>query len=376
MLASIAGIPIMDLLVQFRKFTIALSCYCLLPGIGVSAAGTQPIVQQPCHSCHTLALPTTAADREYCQRCHQAGADLMTVGQMTADQLTAGALQPVDLNIAAVLPQPEPTRVLSSSTTALSPGMTLPMYADESRRGAKPNEMVLIAAGPFIMGSDSRLEDEGPQHTAETGAYWIDRFEVTNAQYQQFIDAVGHRSPSHFRNRSYPPTKADHPVTFVSWYDAQAYCQWAGKRLPTEQEWEKAARGTDGRTFPWGNQFELHFANTPVRWAELRQQGLLNEEIGDGDTTPVGAFVDGASPYGLFDMSGNVWEWVADWYGPHPGNSRQSENYGQINKVLKGGSWWDCSFYQCGISAPTFNRSFFNPKVRNSSFGFRCAKDG
>ena len=95
----------------------------------------------------------------------------------------------------------------------------------------------------------------------------------------------------------------------------------------------------------------------------------------EGDTTPAGSFEDGKSPYGLYDMSGNVWEWTDSWYTQYPGNTWPSENYGEMYKVLKGGSWWDCSYYQCGVSAPVFNRSYFKQSVRNSSFGFRCAKD-
>lgn len=246
------------------------------------------------------------------------------------------------------------------------PGMSVPIYYDETRIGADPNEMILIPAGTFIRGTDYRLPDEGPRHEVELPAYWIDKYEVTNLQYKQFIDATGHRSPRHFRNRSFPEGKADHPVTQVSWYDAQDYCEWAGKRLPDDKEWEKAARGTDGRMFPWGSEFSIDKANTPVRWAAMYVEG---------DTTPVGAFEGGKSPYGLYDMTGNVWEWTSSWYLPYPGNQRVTENYGEKYKVLKGGSWWDCSFYKCGISAPVFNRSFFNPRTKNDSFGFRCAKD-
>jgi gamma-glutamyl hercynylcysteine S-oxide synthase len=245
-------------------------------------------------------------------------------------------------------------------------GMDRELYYETSRFGAAPGPMVRIPAGKFRMGSDERMSDEAPLHTVHLDAYLIDRYEVTNLQYQAFIEATGRRPPSHFTRRSPPPGKVDHPVTFVSWFDARDYCAWAGKRLPTEQEWEKAARGADGRVFPWGNEFDIARANTPVRWARI---GV------EGDTTPVGSFAEGVSPYGLHDMAGNVWEWTESWYLPHPGNDRPSENFGEINKVLKGGSWWDCSFYQCGISAPVFNRSFFNPRVMNSSFGFRCAKD-
>jgi formylglycine-generating enzyme required for sulfatase activity len=226
--------------------------------------------------------------------------------------------------------------------------------------------MVLIPAGEFVMGTNSRLPDEGPEHTVTLEAFYIDKYEVTNLQYKKFNDATKRRSPTHFRNRTFPQGKADHPVTFVSWLDAKAYCEWAGKRLPTDQEWEKAARGTDGRWFPWGNEFDYSKSNSPVRWREI---GLF------GDTSPVGAFEAGVSPYGVYDMSGNVWEWTTSWYQAYPGNTVESESYGERYKVLKGGSWFNCSFYNCGISAPVFNRAFFSRRTKNDSFGFRCAKD-
>lgn len=246
-------------------------------------------------------------------------------------------------------------------------GMQIPLYYDESRIGAEPNKMVKIPAGKFTMGTDGRLPDEGPEHVVDLPAFYIDIYEVTNLQYKKFLDDTHRRSPKLFRNRTYPEGKADHPVVYVSWRDATAYCKWAGKRLPTEQEWEKAARSEDGRFFPWGNEFDVEKANTPQRWAAASH---------DGDTTPVGAFEAGKSPYGLYDMSGNVWEWTSSWYKPYPGNHHVTENYGEKYKVLKGGSWWDCSFYKCGISAPVYNRSFFMRSTKNSSFGFRCAKDG
>ncbi|MGE0372962.1 MAG: formylglycine-generating enzyme family protein [Gammaproteobacteria bacterium] len=264
----------------------------------------------------------------------------------------------------------KPPGGVKSAEPVLAEGDTLglegEMYYEDTRLGAAPGPMVRIPSGEFRMGSNDRLSDEGPQHTVRLGAYLIDKYEVTNLQYQAFIEATGRRAPDDFVNRAAPRGKADHPVSFVTWFDARDYCAWAGKRLPTEQEWEKAARGTDARIFPWGDEFNIRAANTPVRWARLGQEG---------DTTPVGAFTAGASPYGIHDMSGNVWEWTASWYLPHPGNTTKSENFGEIYKVLKGGSWWDCSFYKCGISAPTFNRSFFNARVKNASFGFRCAND-
>ncbi|HEC19756.1 MAG TPA: formylglycine-generating enzyme family protein [Gammaproteobacteria bacterium] len=289
-----------------------------------------------CQTCHESATPTGAPQR------HQ-------------KKVAANDFTRLDEPKRAVVPDRKPDY-----------GMRFPLYPKGSRLGDAPNEMVLIPAGEFIMGSDSRLPDEGPQHRVTLPAFYIDKYEVTNLQYKKFNDATHGRSPRHWRNRTFPPGKADHPVVYVTWDNANDYCHWAGKRLPTDAEWEKAARGTDGRMFPWGDEFDTAKANTPVRWQEIGQFG---------DTTPVGAFGEGKSPYGVYDMSGNVWEWTASWYKAYPGNKTPSESYGERYKTLKGGSWFDCSFYKCGISAPVFNRSFFAKKVKNDSFGFRCAKD-
>ncbi len=245
-------------------------------------------------------------------------------------------------------------------------GMVLPLYYTQSRLGVAPNEMVEIPAGTFMMGTNGRLPDEGPLHEVYLDAYLIDKYEVTNLQYEAYIKALNKRSPAHFRNRTYPEGKADHPVTFVGWDDAVGYCEWADKRLPSDKEWEKAARSSDGRTYPWGEIFDPKKSNNPVRW---RAAGK------GGDTTPVGAFTEGVSTYGLYDTSGNVWEWTASWYVSYPGNEVSSESYGERYKTLKGGSWFDCSFYKCGISAPLFNRAFFAKRTKNDTFGFRCAKD-
>jgi len=227
-------------------------------------------------------------------------------------------------------------------------------------------KMILIPAGEFLMGSDDRLRDEKPALISYINAFYIDRFEVTNKDYKEFTDATGReRLPEHWDRGAdgnlYPPEKANHPVVFVSWHDADDYCRWRGKRLPRETEWEKAARGTDGRTYPWGNKWDLEKSNNPLKGVE--------------DTLPVGSFEAGKSPYGLYDMSGNVWEWVDDLYLPHAGSDYVSPEFGDKYKLLKGGSWWDCMFYGCGISAPVYNRSFFDANTRNDSFGFRCAAD-
>ena len=230
-----------------------------------------------------------------------------------------------------------------------------------ANQGPDLKDMVLIPAGEFIMGTDDRLRDEKPLHVVYINSFSIDKFEVTNEAYKIFVDATGHPAPDNWKENKYPAGKGKHSVIFVDWNDANAYCRWSGKRLPRETEWEKAARGADGRIYPWGNTWDMNKSNNPLR--------------GHEGTMPVGSFENGKSPYGLYDMSGNVWEWVDDYYVPHPGSDYVSPEFGTKYRMLKGGSWWDCSFYSCGISAPVFNRAFFAPSTRNDSFGFRCVSD-
>ncbi len=232
-------------------------------------------------------------------------------------------------------------------------------------------DMVKIPAGEVLIGNDGREITEGkgnldetPEHMVYLSTYYIDRYEVTNARYKTFTDATNHRLPRHWKKGTIPEGLEQHPVVYVSWFDADDFCKWENKRLPDELEWEKAARGTDGQVFPWGNRFSLKKANTPQRWASKKMKG---------STLPVGSFEEGKSPYGLYDMSGNVWEWTGSWYLPYPGNEFANSFYGHKNRVLRGGSWYDCLSYGCGLSAPTFNRSRFSPRIRNNSFGFRCA---
>jgi formylglycine-generating enzyme required for sulfatase activity len=223
------------------------------------------------------------------------------------------------------------------------------------------DEMALVPAGEFIMGSNERWDDESPEHINETKAFYIDYYETTNKKYKVFVNATKRQAPHHWPEGIIPSGQETHPVIYVSWFDAHDYCSWAGKRLPNEQEWEKASRGEDGFIYPWGNLWTLDKSNNPYK--------------NSTGTEPIGSYPEGRSPYGLYDTSGNVWEWVDSFYLPHPGNNKPSQEYGEDKRVLKGGSWFDCLSYGCGLSAPTFNRSFFNPEVKNNSFGFRCAKD-
>jgi formylglycine-generating enzyme required for sulfatase activity len=243
-----------------------------------------------------------------------------------------------------------------------------------------PENMALIPAGPFIMGTDEMdteqkaaqfgiikpwFEDEHPAHQVHLPAYYIDRYELTNAQYQEFVRATGYRPPPYWNGLQYPAGTDSYPVVMVSWEDAQSYCKWAGKRLPTEGEWEKAAR-PDQRLYPWGNDFDANKAN-----------------IGGtrGGLTPVGSYEAGQSPFGVYDLVGNVWEWTEDWYKPYPGNTFQDKNFGEKNKVLRGGSWSTVGHYPPEITrqivahnARTTFRLHSDPKILLNDIGLRCAK--
>ncbi len=218
------------------------------------------------------------------------------------------------------------------------------------------DEMVYVPAGEFIMGSDNNWKEE-PQHIASTGAYFIDKYEVTVEEYAEFIRDTGHRAPKYwFRNGGKPGKGTDLlPVVYVDYYDACAYCEWEGKRLPTEAEWEKAARGTDGRNFPWGDEWNPHYTNTWEKGPHRRAQ--------------VNAYPKGASPYGAFNMGGNVWEWTSSWLVNYPG-ADTSFDFTGTDMVLKGGSWLDFA-----DSTRPAERHEFTPYIRYNTVGFRCAKD-
>ena len=230
--------------------------------------------------------------------------------------------------------------------------------------------MVYVPAGEFIMGSpDGEGEDnEHPQHTVYLSEFWIDQTEVTNAQYGRCVAAGAcQASPYADDDRFNGP---DQPVVGVSWHDAKAYCEWAGKRLPTEAEWEKAARGTDGRRYPWGNTFDgskLNFcdANCDYEWKD--------SDVNDGYqyTAPVGSYPVGASPYGALDMEGNVAEWCQDWgaedyYASSPQRDPQGPDSGQ-SRVVRGSSWDSIEGF---VRVADRHREI--PDSRRDVIGFRC----
>jgi formylglycine-generating enzyme required for sulfatase activity len=215
---------------------------------------------------------------------------------------------------------------------------------------------------------DWSFKDEMPQHKVYLDTFYIDKYEVTNARFQQFIQATGYLMRMRSDGSTYvwhaPQGQEQHPVVDVNHEDAKAYCVWAGKRLPTEAEWEKAARGTDGRIYPWGNQFDGKRGNFCDRDLTCPQKG---------GAKVVGSYEEGKSPYGAYDMSGNVWEWVADRYHKdYYKNSPMRNPQGPASSaqaVLRGGGWSDSSLY---VRAST--RYGRTPTYQNDALGFRCAK--
>lgn len=238
-----------------------------------------------------------------------------------------------------------------------------------------PPGMVVIPGGPFWMGSDPKegvvgVEfgvDEVPRHLVDLPTFYIDRYEVTNTEYATYVEATGSTYlPAPWRERDSLRREPNNPVSDTDWHDADAYCRWAGKRLPTEAEWEKAARGPNGTAYPWGSTFDSARANTmesKIAWSR-----------------PVGSYPAGASIYGVEDMIGNVWEWTSSWYQPYPGSTLKRSAFGQQYHVLRGGSW--------GVPAQPFARVThrhapellaINDRAADwhtgYDVGFRCAKN-
>ncbi len=229
-----------------------------------------------------------------------------------------------------------------------------------------------VPAGNFLMGSTdsdpTTLADEKPQHTVYLDAFWIDQTEVTNAMYAKCVSAGACNQPASVgsvtHSSYYGNSEFDYyPVIDVNWNMADAYCKWAGGQLPTEAQWEKAARGSDGRTYPWGEGIDCSHANySPSSGSAC-----------EGDTTAVGSYEAGKSPYGAYDMAGNVEEWVDDWYSDtyysnSPSSNPLGSNSGQY-RVYRGGDW----HYEEAIAKSRF-RDWMKPEYADSFTGFRCAR--
>lgn len=311
------------------------------------------------------------------------------------------ASQPVEptskpLESAAITPTRPNT---SNPPTPTSQTPASAAHGDTWRSPVDGMLMAYIPAGAFQMGSEAGDPDEMPVHTVYLDAFWMDITEVTNAMYAQFVEETKYQTAAekegggwvmdletgqwhytegaNWRRPQGPSSNLeglrDHPVVMVSWDDAQAYCAWAERRLPTEAEWEKAARGSDGRTYPWGEQdldgSLANFAdcNLAVDWADT----MAND--GCQFTAPVGSYPLGASPYGLLDMAGNVWEWVWDWYDESfyqnsPDDNPTGPTSGE-QRLLRGGSWANGS-----VNLQAANRSRGDSGSPGNDYGFRCAR--
>ena len=243
------------------------------------------------------------------------------------------------------------------------------------------DETVLVPAGPFLMGSNRQVDrnaypQELPQRTVDVDAYEIDKYEVTTVQYLRYVLANNLPPLVDWKwGGVFQETMASHPVMHVSWFEADAYCKWAGKRLPTSAEWEKAARGTDGRIYPWGNQqaglsrsnFGRSGLSGPVR--DRPERLLLYPPI-----VSVDKYENAVSPYGVFNMAGNVAEWTADWYDPGyykyaPNKNPKGPDHGS-HKAFRGGGWVDST-----PSVRPAQRNGADPQTRMNWLGFRCARD-
>jgi formylglycine-generating enzyme required for sulfatase activity len=270
--------------------------------------------------------------------------------------------------------------------------------------------MVFVPAGEFLLGaSDADLAlvgaggppklaggDEQAQHPVNVEAFWIDQTEVTNEQFSNFVNLTGYKTTAELEGYGtsggeqiegatfYHPRgletgiddKVNHPVVQVSWFDAKTYCEWVGGRLPTEAEWEKAAKGAaNDRVFPWGNAFQLpgfdlstaaNFCSASCAYEEGRDTSV---DDGFPYTAPVGSFPVGASPYGVLDMAGNAWEWTESSYLGYPGNTyEQAQDFGEYFKVVRGGSWDNI-----GSHLRSTFRQNNEPRLRSDGTGFRCA---
>ncbi len=255
----------------------------------------------------------------------------------------------------------------SSTLTPVIIPITEPALGDTWLRLSDGMLMIFIPEGSFEMGSKESNPcahlDELPRHSVYLDGFWIDQNEVTNAQYRKCVDAGWCTLPiCDYGESTYPEeTLEDHPVGCVNWYEASIYCEWIGGQLPTEAQWEKAARGIDAREYPWGNDFNEQLCNS--------SESAINGSTPAGQYSP-----EGDSPFGLADVSGNVWEWVMDWYdisyyASSPSANPTGPEAGE-NRAARGGSW-----YANYCSVRTTYRYYNTPHGRSPGMGFRCVLD-
>lgn len=286
-----------------------------------------------------------------------------TVPAKPTEAFTPVVLEPTATSVAA---PPTPTTRPSLTPAPTKPpeptvaGATdAPTAAPTAPPAGVNSPMIEIAAGSFEMGSAAGNADAKPPHKVDVAAFSIDQFEVTNADFQKFVDATKHVTDAEKAGDKtwdkFAVGKENHPVVKVSWNDATAFCEWAGKRLPTEAEWEFAARGTTGNAFPYGNEFNPKNQN--------------GKESAIRGTTSVGSYPAGATAQQVFDLAGNVWEWTSSKPEKYPGNTTNSKLYGDTLFILRGGGWFDVQ-----EQLASYNRNSATPATANHDLGFRCAK--
>ena len=234
--------------------------------------------------------------------------------------------------------------------------------------------MMLVPAGEFIMGTNRTdpenthlkigtvkplYKDQHPEHKVHLDAFYIDQYEVTNREYKRFIDTTQFPDlPGHWEEGTFPEGKGGLPVTNITWREAFTYALWAGKRLPTEAQWEKAARGTDGRLFPWGDEYNKGWTNVGIDGAKALAAG--------------GSYPKDVSPFIIYDMAGNVMEWTSSWYQPYPGNAYQFKKFGKEFKVLRGNGFQKGGHYFLEAYRYAFYRTEAKPDEYFENVGFRC----
>ena len=257
-------------------------------------------------------------------------------------------------------PPPDPASLVK--IVELRQDSKTPSLPDSSGKIIK-EEMVFIPSGEFIQGTTHGGFNERPERSVLLEGFWIDRYEVTNHHYFEFVEQTGHRKPgppSRYAKRLAQLRGPNQPVAYISWYDADAYCRWKGVRLPTEREWEKAMRGIDGRLWPWGNAPRTFRAN------------LGGAEDGFETTAPVGSFPVDRSPFGIYDGFGNMMEWVEDWYEEQ---MRHQTRHREANVADRGGykTLRGAGYMSYGTDLRITARSFMVPDFRDETIGFRCA---
>src|SRR5688572_30947030 len=328
--------------VTFAAMALAIEPVTPKPDLGQSPAPTTP-----------SALPTPSKP-------HSQEGDTKSTGKAVVPSLEGSGKEP---SASSAPPITKPPAKPANSSNGVSPPKPSPMPQPPSEIIGKDGApMVLIPVGEFTMGSDKGDDDEEPVHKVFLDSFYLDKFEVTNGRFAKFVEAIQSEPPWGFADKETPVLRQDQPVRWVNWMEAMGYCLWAGKRLPTEAEWEKAARGSDARVYPWGND--------PPTLAHA----VFGLKEGSDTVSAIGNRDKGKSPYGVHDLAGNLYEWTTDWYdeqfySKNPAINPRGPAEGSA-KVQRGGSYINGA-YRLRSSFRTKG----DPTEHDPNVGFRCAQD-